>query len=513
MKDPDTKTVSNLSRLNDVSRFGRSIIEEWKNPPKFCDNVLRSDQLYEERAIDVPNYSPPQQNYLKKSNDSVKARRDKKNPGNTRPQSSGTVRSIPIKHYQASIAHNIGTLRRSVAPQLQFESSISEPEKVLQGSKYKVNPANNASLSLNETKRESQSTRPARVSKYTEIANPSRRSCHSCDYQRELQGRNRGINSRLKTLDRRIARSEHNVSTREDDRGFSDFDDYFHKSGSRTLNTALRKSNDATSRERSNNETVENGGAKPPKVDETRVGKWGAIDLERGHVGQKISAYEENARCSGRNWNFHDRYQVFTETPKHRAIGVPLVGMHNACGLPVVASWHDHELLEPLRVRSKVLGTLRPIFKGPRASTNLRHRTHPKRRAPQPNQCVSKRNRSADSRNSDKKAQCSSIRSLIPFEVGNGEIGKRRKRRPSFKTKKTGTLSSKNSIKRTYRSHAKRNKENSMAGSTRGKSFEAESNKRQTLYARDDGEDAVQVLKSLCLNPLARTKSETDMIW
>nr|XP_033326873.1 uncharacterized protein LOC117220732 [Megalopta genalis]XP_033326874.1 uncharacterized protein LOC117220732 [Megalopta genalis] len=389
----------------------------------------------------------------------------------------------------------MGTLRRSLAPQLQFESSISEPEKNC----YKTVSANDVSCSQNE-----QAPRPIRFLKHSDAANATRRSCHSCDYQREARSEANRINSKLKTLDRRIVRSEHNISHRLDD-DVSDFDEYFHKVGSRSMTMGRLKSG----------KTQENGGANcHSKDEENRLNrKWGTIDLERGHVGQKISAYEENARCSGRNWEYSDRYQVLPEIKKHRTIGVPLVGMHNACGLPVVASWPDHELLEPLRVRSRVIGTLRPIFKTPR-TTDGRHRTHPKRKAPQPNQTMSRKKHDAEKlKNLDKQVECPSIKSLMSLDT-EGEAKKRRRRRPSFKAKKVGTFSSsKNSMRHTCKSHIKRNKENSMADNARRKSPDAENAKRQTLYARDDGEDSVQVLKNLCLNPLARTKSETDMIW
>ncbi|KZC10164.1 hypothetical protein WN55_01147, partial [Dufourea novaeangliae] len=501
----------NLPRLNDISRFNRSVIEEWKNPSKFSDGVLRNDQLYEERAIDVPNYHL-EQTYPRKGKDSTKPGDDRKSIMRTKHQNSGTVRSIPIKHYQASIAHNIGTLRRSEAPQLQFESSISEPEKNQCVSKYKTVPANDVSFTRNGTNNSSQIPRSSHFSKHTDTANPARRSCHSCDYQHEIQGRDDKVNSKLRTLDRRIVKSEHNILNR-DDQDFSDFDDYFHKSSSRGQRSEFRRSNDTRAKNKTSSETVENGEVMHTKEDEKRLTrKWGTIDLERGHVVQKISAYEENARRSGRNWDFTDNFQILPDTKKHRTIGVPLVGMHNACGLPVVASWPNHELLEPLRIRSRVIGTLRPIFKGPRAS-DRRHRTHPKRRAPQPNQTMSRKNRTVDLKNSDKKVDYPSIKSLVSLDTGSGEVRKRRRRRPSFKAKHIGTFSSRNSTRHTCKSHIKRSKENSVNGSTRRKSFETESTKRQTLYARDDGDDAVQVLKNLCLNPLARTKSETDMIW
>lgn len=501
--------MSNLSRLGDVRRFSKSIIEEWKNSPEFDENeVLRSDQLYEERAIDVvPDCS--NKTWSIEKNNLDKSRDDKSNAMKSKLHSSAaTVRSIPIKNYQASIAHNIGTLRRSEIPQLQFESSMSEPDKSLRLTKYKT-----ISSPQNEVK--SQIRRSTMASKHSEILNPSRRSCHSCDYQREIQNEQRK-NSKIKTLDRRIVKSEHNISSQRDDLSDFDSDDYFHKSPPQKYNISHRRSKEDTRiQDQSNEESMENRDLKRLRNEETRIkSKWGTIDFKRGHVGQKISAYEENAKRGNRNWTSLDTYQIFPETnlKKHRAIGVPLVGMHNACGLPVVASWHDHELLEPLRVKGgKILGTLRPIVKGSsRASINFRHRTHPKRRMVETNQSISKRSQVLDLKESDKKIDYPSIKSLVSLEADG--LRKKRRHRSSFKAKRTGTFS-KNTMKRKSRSDERKDKENCLIGSLYKKSFESGNTKRQTLYARDDGEDAVQVLKSLCLNPLARTKSDTDMIW
>ncbi|CAL7945183.1 unnamed protein product [Xylocopa violacea] len=382
---------------------------------------------------------------------------------------------------------------------------MSEPERTIYVTKYKT-------VSSPRSEIECRIRRSNRTAKQLGTMNPSRRSYHSCDYQREVQSGSNKINSKLKTLDRRIVRSDYNISTRRDEHDFSDLDDYFHRSSYRKLDSGRGKSKEMKIRERSNEETAENETSKRLKDEESRIRiKGGTIDLERGHVGQKISAYEENAK-RGSHWSCDDRYQVFSEVKKHRSIGVPLVGMHNACGLPVVASWHDHELLEPLRINGRVLGTLRPIYKGPRASVDFRRRTHPKRKTP-PNQSVSKRSRPSETKESDKKIDYPSIKSLVSLEKGGGEIRKRRRHRGSFKAKKFGTLSLKNSVRRKGKSDERKNKENSLIDRLNRKSLEAGNAKRQTLYARDDGEDAVQVLKSLCLNPLARTKSETDMIW
>ncbi|KAF7414358.1 hypothetical protein HZH68_002847 [Vespula germanica] len=216
----------------------------------------------------------------------------------------------------------------------------------------------------------------------------------------------------------------------------------------------------------------------------------------RGHVGQKIYVYEENARRSERN------FDPILDSKKHRTIGVPLVGMHNACGLPVIASWNDTEIFQPLRTSTTVLGTLAPVLGGSRVSSNLRRRTHPKRRAPDPTRSnhtlarVVKRN---DSKRSTVK--------------GDDENNTKRKRnRLSFKTMNRPNISSKNSFKRTVRG-GKYTLGKASLTNTLDRKVSKGNAKRRTLYARDDGEEAVQALKNLCLNPLARNESQEDMMW
>lgn len=178
--------------------------------------------------------------------------------------------------------------------------------------------------------------------------------------------------------------------------------------------------------------------------------KTHCTSLEQGHVGHKISVYEENARKS------------ITNSRKRRNLGVPLVGMHNACGLPIVASWSQRETLKPVRIAPKV-------SRRPRTVSNNHTRRRTKRRAPQPNTI----------QNCDHESTCR----------------RTKVRRPSFKTcKKMNTISSRNSFKRNntgLNNHVK----------------------RRTVYARDDGDDAVKALKDLCINPMARNKSEIGMIW
>lgn len=400
-----------------------------------------------------------------------------------RPQGGGTVRSIPIKDYQASIAYNIGTLRRSMAPQSQFETLVSEPEKSI------YIPAKKMPITSNLHPRTASQT--TCIAAQMETDNSRKRSlCHFCNSQRDSRScccadpnknaeENRYFN---KTEDRRSQDG-------------SDIDEYFHRSSRRGFRSSYDHWPSRCTRESSGNTTVTVACTKDGKV---KTEDTDALQVAEGHVGQKISTYEQNTRRSLRSSN--PRYRSLFEVKGHRSIGVPLVGMHNACGLPVVASWHNHELLDPLRIA-------RSIYKNPRTVANVRRRTQ-KRKAPQPNREM------IHSRDVDRNTTRSTIKTVGYLDVVNsGEKSRRKHRRSSFITTKAGSLSSKNSFKRTSKSRKHGIKVSSLVDTFGRKSIKTGSAKRTTLYAKDDGEEAVQVLKSLCLNPLARANPETDMMW
>ncbi|KAI4501780.1 hypothetical protein M0802_003115 [Mischocyttarus mexicanus] len=368
-----------------------------------------------------------------------------------RPQGGGTVRSIPIKDYQSSIAQNIGTLRRSMVPQLQFESLVSEPEKNIPmiPSKKRISIINKNNSNIQE--------RLMVPLESDKSSNP----CHE-------------ISKCLDTLTRIEDNVNDGKSMENIHKGtvcdFNDTANYFRRSYRKRLSSNCRKTQDG-------------------KGDKE-------FTRTRGHVGQKIYVYEENARRSERNLD------PILEPRKHRTIGVPLVGMHNACGLPVIASWNDPEILQPLRTSTTVLGTLAPALGGSRVSSNIRKRTHPKRRAPDPtrsNQTLTRIVKRNDSKRSTLK--------------GADENNTKRKRnRLSFKTLNRPNLSSKNSFKRTVRGGKYTLGKTSLTN-TLDKKFFKGNTKRRALYARDDGDEAVQALKNLCLNPLARNESQEEMMW
>lgn len=389
-----------------------SVIEDWRNPsPGHKNYVIKGDQLYEERAIDVSSLNPPpdliqRQDPLPKSDNTHGDNRGvmiqiKK------PQGGGTVRNIPIKDYQASIAANFGTLRRSAIPQQQFES----------------------------------------------VASKSAKGARLADSENLIP---------------RVQKSSLKVTQ---------------KSGIRE--TAIEKE---------------------------------AVDLKRGHVVQKISVYEENSREPKRR---------SLESCRRRQLGVPLVGMHNACGLPVIAPWPTQVNLNPAQASGRIVATLRPLPKIPLAVPTGKSRTHPKRKAPQhPGQSAVFR--------SPKKFAPKSHRvcgiagdSIVGF-VSVPEITKsvkkhnKSQRRPSFKVNRMNTFPSRHSrdasidgsSRTTFKSVKNEAKRRSPILGTFGRrSLKRGSAKRRTLYAKDDGDDAAKALSTLCLNPLARGREATNMIW
>ncbi|KAK2579818.1 hypothetical protein KPH14_008697 [Odynerus spinipes] len=393
-----------------------------------------------------------------------------------RPQGGGTVRSIPIKDYQNSIAYNIGTLRKSMAPQLQFESLVSEPEKNVPMflTKQRKSIANNNNNNFDVRKR---STLPLAPEQW------SRR----CNGHENLSCRVPGKCPDTVTTkeDKNVNDGKSTVSVRKENHDSNDTANYFRRSYRRRLSSNCCNK----MRECKGEKEFPRGGG----------GGGGHSNIStRGHVGQKIIVYEENARRSERNLD------PDVEQRKHRPIGVPLVGMHNACGLPVVASWNEREIFQPLRTSSTMIGNFNHVHEGSRLPSNLRRRTHPKRRAPDPNRS----NRTTLARHVKRS---DSRRSTLRSSADNNASGKRT-RRLSLKATNRATLSSKNSFKRTVRGGKYTLGKVSLTNTLDRKGFRGVA-KRRTLYARDDGEEAVQALKNLCLNPLARNESQEDMIW
>lgn len=321
--------------------------------------------------------------------------------------------------------------------------------------------------------------------------NRKRSFCHFCNNQRDSRG--------CYCIDPNKDAEEIRYFNKTEDQRLqdeSDIDEYFHRSSRRGVRSSTDHRSSRCRHESSGNTATVTAACKNRK-DEKMMENTNTLRVAEGHVGQKISAYEQNARRSLRSSN--PRYRSLFEVKAHRSIGVPLVGMHNACGLPVVASWHNHELLDPLRIAGSV-------YKNPRTVANVRRRTQ-KRKAPQPNREM------IHSRDIDRNTTRSTVKSVGYLDAVNGGEKSRRRHRRSSTTMKAGSLSSKNSFKRTTKVRKHGIKVSSLVDTFGRKSIKTGSAKRTTLYAKDDGEEAVQVLKSLCLNPLARANPEMDMMW
>lgn len=120
-KNEETQTDSKTTfgKYRKITSNDRGIIEDWCDRVRENSKTIRSDQFYEERAVDVGFQEQRKSSSLKKR------KRDKL--AKERPKNGS--RNIPIKDYRASIARNMETLRRSLPPQSQFETLVSEPEK------------------------------------------------------------------------------------------------------------------------------------------------------------------------------------------------------------------------------------------------------------------------------------------------------------------------------------------------------------------------------------------------
>ncbi|XP_018353522.1 PREDICTED: uncharacterized protein LOC108755165 [Trachymyrmex septentrionalis] len=497
VKNTNKRETCDDTKYNGLATSGKSIIEEWRNPPKYSEDLLRSDEMYEERAVDVVIDNRPPLNLPKRhpqyaskiaDNDTNKNNNDDELIKIKRPQGGGTVRSIPIKDYQASIAHNIGTLRRSVAPQSQFESLVSEPEKSVYVPLRKRVPL------TNNLYRRSASQTTCIAAQTLKADNIRKKSCCFCDSQHNSRGfccANADSSKHVKDI-----RYFNKTEDRRSQDG-SDIDEYFHRSSHGKFSNDHRVS-------RSTRESSGTIMATDMKNEKAKAEEEARALQLAGHVGQKISVYEQNAQRSLRGAN--PRYRSSFEIKGYRTIGVPLVGMHNACGLPVVASWHDHELLDSLRITRKLAKTAAPIYKSPRTIPNMRQRTQPRRKILQPDRGM------IHPRDIDRGVKRSMVKSVGYLDAINGSGRSRRKhRRSSFTMAKVGSLSSKNSFKRMPRRYGI--KASSLVDTFGRKSIKGGNAKRTTLYAKDDGEEPVQVLKSLCLNPLARANPETDIMW
>ena len=335
-----------------------------------------------------------------------------------------TIRSTPIKNYQASIAQSIGTHQRSLPRQYQFENDKRPDSFIWQKprsnlrSAFSIRNFNGTPL-INKRRLSKRSDRVNREYQTpTGIADPdaSPDSLECYNFVNHINNNSRCSSSRL------------------------------------------------DSRKHATN-------------NELRV----VPNLESGNVVQKINAYEENSCCISEERRINSRLGM-TEMKEHKSIGVPLVGMHNACGLPVIAHWQSSRLSKSSST-GQIFGSQRHL--------RSRSQTHPKRRATQ------------DLGESHLKSGWTVIKKESRPLSAMKDVDKR----PSFKAFRNGIFSAKKGLE-TGRDADRESIICRFSGS-----FSRRSGKRTTLYAKDGGDEAVYALKNLCLNPLARNNKGEVMIW
>lgn len=376
-------------------------------------------------SFDRPSSSSPLTGQKSKCQRHSKRSKKSDKQCDKKKQSKGTVRSIPIKNYRASLLQNIETLNRPVVPQMQFESFVSEPERPIRSYNNRKGCLTVSSYQKNDNYYEN--------NKKKQLKNKKQSKESSKKYSEFIPKF-------------RFLEEPHNF-TRTNNYCQDSFDN---------------------SQEHMNNYKKNNKNS----------------EHERSNVLQKISVYESNARASGRS---SELVRLSNSDRKNRTLGVPLVGMHNACGLPIIGySWPEKNI-----TRLCLTGEFAGRLETHQGTYEKQRKKIKKRRAPQPG---------------DDDNRMASRRTITSIDSsGRNKILKR----PSFKNSRINSLSFK---QRSYR-RIESGKDDRIFGSLRRRSFARRSIKRATLYAKDDGSEAVDVLTTLCLNPMARNKGAINMIW
>lgn len=432
-----SKKTSQKTDGNQKFSFGKNVISQWRSYPlSGSQEVIMNDESYTEHRVDSKNDSSTRSRDSNFTSQSKRAsvRNNKRKLKN---------HTIPIRDYQASLAHSVGTLSRSSMPPTQFESLVTEPSD-------KQDEANN-------NYSEMQSTNDNTVDAVEILRDPwelaQSTSASNC-YQRRKRDNDRFSSNDYEDKNdfRRVPlrRSCATSTTRKLTEAVND-EDVLRRSRARTMDHVTARN--------------------------LYKSRWDSGSPTAGLVGQKIAAYEENVRGNTRPRTLESRKH-------HRGIGVPLVGMHNACGLPVVASWHDLCTMEPMKMSSRAMGNGRP-------STHSRRRNRYCQRNCRENQQTLTRSRGHEN-------------SSISRELNLRVYGPRIRSKPSFKSRRPTSNCSKASKSKEQADDRllvdKRYRERSKA-------------KRTTLYARNDGDEAVKVLANLYLNPLTCDNGEEDIIW
>lgn len=513
---------------------GKSIIEEWQNAANRYDGILRNDEYYEERGVDVGDdprslsnsrssfmregTSGPK-NFINQSgktssgtivqnidpNGFTKRADDEKNNKN---HSTGTVRSIPIKDYRASMAHDMGTFGRSIMPQQQFETFKSEG-----GSRNLREP-------LDRRRRSSGGRKSSGKNRFSCVASiPLQRNVGTSFSCRMDEPRNRS-KSRRSSRSKNERRRNETIEFLPSHRYFEDEEDFFFepevcksRGSSRRRDRSIDEARNAVPRShpQESDQNCRNA-ERVPHGDNRGYERKQSVDLERGNVVKKISVYEGNVRSSLRSERPSSRaiVQEGVVGHRHRTIGVPLVGMHNACGLPVVAAWPENHFIGTLRVPSRLVNKICHVAEN--GNLRTRSRTHPKRKAPQPGDQDDKRS------NQEFRLEENSQLPVSEKITASTRSATRKRilKRPSFKADRVNSMpykqrySRRNALEKIGSKDVRTHGKSSSFGQ---RSIDKRSLKRSTLYAKDEGTEAAEVLTNLCLNPLARNKGASNMMW
>ncbi|XP_033217930.1 uncharacterized protein LOC117173457 [Belonocnema kinseyi] len=228
----------------------------------------------------------------------------------------GTSRSIPIKNYRISIGQSIDTLRRSLPPKYQLENA-----KRLDSFKWQKQSSDLRSVFGFKT------------SEGPPLINEHRLSRQSNGVNMECQTPTETADPDASPDSLESGNIVDNVNNHPRCSASTLF------SNKKTANKKLRE----------------------------------VPNLESGHVVQKISAYEKNSCCVRRERWSHPRSGM-TEMMQRKSIGVPLVGMHNTCGLPDIAHWQ--------RLTLSKSSSGEKVLRGHRYLRS-RSQKHPKIREPQ----------------------------------------------------------------------------------------------------------------------------------
>lgn len=253
---------------------------------------------------------------------------------------------------------------------------------------------------------------------------------------------------------------------------------------------------------KNNNNNNKSVSLRKSKKAEKKTNNNNKQSLEPGTVGAMIQVFEEHLSTDPpcNNWAL-----------QKNKFGVPLVGMHNACGLPVLAHW-------PRQNKAPKKKLKRPAPKPPRSKRQAPKISHEKNSQDRENFCrtqlKSKKNQIEFSKpNSEFK----DLGPKIYYEK-NSEPAQFRRSVPKIRPhKKNGGDKNKVDFSRPRAASLnfipKKIESNTTGLKNQANYWNGKKLKRATVYAKDDGSSPVDVLTNLCLNPMARNSSTSNMMW